>query len=56
MVPGIDFFGHVGGLIGGLLTSMAIGIGDKGRKSDQINGAIVLILMFAFMIYMLIGK
>ncbi len=56
MVPGIDFFGHVGGLIGGLLTSMAIGIGDKGRKSDQINGVIVLILMFAFMIYMLIGK
>ena len=25
--------------------------GDKGRKSDQINGFIVLILMFIFTIY-----
>ena len=56
MVPQIGFAGHIGGLIGGLLTSMAIGIGDKGRKSDQINGVIVLILMYIFMIYMLIGK
>ena len=56
LVPGIDFFGHVGGLIGGLLTSMVIGIGDKGRKSDQINGAIVLVLMFVFMIYMTLGR
>ncbi len=56
LVPGIDFFGHVGGLIGGLLTSMLIGIGDKGRKSDQINGAIVLVLMFVFMIYMTLGR
>lgn len=56
LVPGIDFFGHLGGLIGGLLTSMVIGIGDKGRKSDQINGAIVLVLMFVFMIYMTLGR
>ena len=56
MVPGIDFWGHIGGLIGGLLTSMVIGIGDKGRKSDQINGGIVLVLMFAFMIYMTLSR
>ena len=53
MVPGIDVSAHIGGLIGGILASMAIGIGDKGRKSDEINGLIVLILMMAFMIYLI---
>lgn len=56
MIPGIDIYGHLGGLIGGLLISMGIGIGDKGRKNDQINGIIVLILMISFMIYMIISK
>ena len=52
-ISGIDMMGHVGGLIGGLLISMAIGIGDKGRKSDEINGIIVLILLFIAMTYMM---
>ena len=41
------------GLIGGILISMAIGIGDKGRKSDEINSLIVLILLFIAMTYMM---
>lgn len=56
LIQGIDLFAHIGGIIGGLLVSMAIGIGDKGRKSDQINGAIVLILMAAYMFYMITIK
>lgn len=52
-ISGIDMMGHVGGLIGGILISMAIGIGDKGRKSDEINGLIVLILLFIAMTYMM---
>lgn len=56
VVADIDVFAHIGGLIGGLLISMGIGIGDKGRKSDQINGIIVLILMFIFMLYMTFNK
>ena len=55
-IPGIDIFGHIGGLIGGILISMAIGIGDKGRKSDEINGIIVLVLMIAFMVYMIMFR
>ncbi len=47
---------HIGGLIAGILVSMAIGIGDKGRKSDEINGIIVLVLLFAFMTYLLITR
>lgn len=56
MLPGIDIFCHIGGLIGGILISMSIGIGDKGRKSDQINGTIVFILMLASMLYMVYIK
>ena len=56
IIPGIDVSGHIGGLIGGILVSMAIGIGDKGRTSDQINGIIVYILMTAAMLYMVFIK
>ena len=52
----IDLSAHIGGLIGGILISMAIGIGDKHRKSNQINGLVVLILMAAFLIYMMMTK
>lgn len=52
----IDLSAHIGGLIGGILISMAIGIGDKHRKSDQINGLVVLILMAVFLIYMMMTK
>ncbi len=55
-IPGIDLSAHIGGLIGGILTSMAIGIGDKGRKTDQINGMIVLLLMFIAMSYFIFIK
>lgn len=56
VIPGIDVSAHLGGIIGGVLVSMAIGIGDKGRSSDQINGIIVYVLMMAFMIYMIFTK
>lgn len=56
VIPGIDISAHLGGLIGGVLVSMAIGIGDKGRRNDQINGIIVYVLMIAFMIYMIFTK
>lgn len=52
----IDLSAHIGGLLGGILISMAIGIGDKHRKSDQINGLVVLVLMAAFLIYMMMTK
>ena len=55
-IPGIDVSAHIGGLIGGILTSMAIGIGDKGRKIDQINGTVVILVMIGFMLYMTFTK
>lgn len=56
MIPGIDVTAHIGGLIGGVLVSMGIGLGDKYRKSDQVNGFVVLMLMFIAMIYFIIVK
>jgi len=52
-ISGIDMMGHIGGLIGGILVSMAIGIGDKGRRADEINGLIVLILLSIAMTYLM---
>lgn len=48
---GIDNAAHIGGLIGGILTSLALGVTDKTRKTDKINGLIVLALYFTFIIY-----
>lgn len=53
-VPGIDNFGHIGGLIGGILISMALGINNshKSTKSDRINGIILSIIFLGFLIYL----
>lgn len=51
MDPRIDNTCHIGGLIGGYLTTMALGIKGKSSKSDRINGIIVLAIYFTFMIY-----
>lgn len=55
MVPGIDNFCHIGGLVGGYLLTMILGVPGKTRKSDRINGSIVLVLLVAFLSYMLFG-
>ena len=56
LMPGVDVLAHIGGLIGGVLVSMWIGIGDKERKLDQVNGAIVYISMFLYMVYLILTK
>lgn len=51
-IPGIDNSAHIGGLVGGYLTTMALGLKGKSSKQDRINGLIVLILYLAFLIYL----
>ena len=53
LLPGVDNAAHIGGLVGGILTTMAIGVNEKTPKIEKINGLIVLILYFAFMIFVL---
>lgn len=50
--PGIDNYAHLGGLLGGYLASTAVGVKYKSSKSEKINGSIVLVLLFLFLIYM----
>ena len=53
MDSSIDNAAHIGGLLGGYLSTMALGIKGKSSKTDKINGAIVLTLYLVFMIYIL---
>ncbi len=55
MIPGIDNFCHIGGLVGGYLLTMALGVPGKKKKSDRVNGLIVYVLLISFLCYMLFG-
>ena len=52
VTTGIDNFAHIGGLIGGILATMALGVKYKDNKLERINGCIILILFSAFITYM----
>lgn len=49
IVPGIDVSAHIGGLVGGLLSTMSLGIENKSSKTDKINGRICLIILILFL-------
>ena len=51
---GIDNWAHIGGLIGGIFITMALGIDNKTQKSTKINGYIILSIYLVFLIYLLI--
>ena len=51
---GIDNFAHIGGLIGGALVTKALGIEDKSKSADKINGWILTIMFFAFSVFLAI--
>lgn len=54
MVPGINMYAHIGGLIGGMIISNALGIKYKSSKFEKINGfiaAIILVIVLAYLAY-----
>lgn len=53
MLPGIDNFAHIGGLVGGVFAGMIVGIEGKTNKTDRINGIIVMIVLIAFLVFMI---
>ena len=54
-ISGIDVSAHIGGLISGVLTSVALGASGKEKKVN-VNICIVLILLTIFMGYMMFTK
>jgi len=54
MVPGIDNFAHIGGLIGGVLITSSIGVKYKEDNVERINAIIVTTIFILFLIYLAI--
>lgn len=53
MISNVDVAAHIGGLIGGLLITTALGIKYKSSKIEMINGWIVTIILTLFLIFIL---
>lgn len=47
----IDNYAHIGGLIGGILVTIALGVKYKSSNFDRINGIIVSILYIAILLF-----
>lgn len=49
---GIDLAAHIGGLVGGMLLAMMVGVPDKSKTKDIINGTILTIIYLIFISYL----
>lgn len=50
-MSGIDNAAHLGGLIGGLLISMALGVQKREDFKNRLNGIITFSLYILFLVY-----
>lgn len=52
IIPNIDNAAHIGGLVGGLFLTMAVGIENKGTKQDRITGIICSTIFTIALLYL----
>ena len=51
-LSGIDNWAHIGGLVSGILATMAVGVKYKSTKFEMINGIILYLIYIGFIGYM----
>lgn len=51
-LPGINNAAHIGGLVGGVIISIALGVKYKSTQFEKINGWIISLIFTVFLIYM----
>lgn len=56
IVAGINNFAHLGGLLGGVLISMAVGVKYKSTKLDRFNGIFMSIILIVALLYMVLFR
>lgn len=52
IVSGIDNAAHIGGLVAGIFTAMAVGVKYKSNWFDCVNGIIVTLIYLGFLVFM----
>lgn len=52
MVPSINMAAHIGGLVAGIIISIALGVKYKSSKFERINGSIASLILLGMLIYM----